>query len=239
MPPRPALKDSSAGPPPLPRAIQSAFLLVLVLQAGLFVAGPSLGLTRVGGTIATAAGCLMLGLAIHASDCGASARRFGWIAAAVILATHETGVAANVVALRVLERFLFLALVAISGVLVLRTVLRAKTVAAEEIYAAVSFYLLLGLGWATAYAFLDWLDLSPAAFSRDVIPRQAVGSYEGGQLGELLYYSYITLTTVGYGDIVPTHPITRNLAAFEALTGQLYLAVLLARLVAVRTAARP
>ena len=58
---------------------------------------------------------------------------------------------------------------------------------------------------------------------------------ESGTFGELLYFSYITLTTVGYGDLVPTHSITRSLAAFEALTGQLYLAVLLARLVALQT----
>jgi hypothetical protein len=49
-----------------------------------------------------------------------------------------------------------------------------------------------------------------------------------------LYFSYITLATVGYGDITPTHPITRNLAAFEALAGQIYVAVLLARLVAMQ-----
>ena len=46
------------------------------------------------------------------------------------------------------------------------------------------------------------------------------------------YYSFVTLTTLGYGDITPVRPIARNLAITEALTGQLYLAVMLARLVA-------
>ena len=46
------------------------------------------------------------------------------------------------------------------------------------------------------------------------------------------YYSYITLSTVGYGDITPVRPIARALSMGEALTGQLYLAVLIARLVA-------
>ena len=46
-----------------------------------------------------------------------------------------------------------------------------------------------------------------------------------------LYFSFVTLTTVGYGDITPVHPLARSLANFEALIGQLYPAILIARLV--------
>jgi len=122
-----------------------------------------------------------------------------------------------------------------AGVVVLNTVLRATRVDREEVCAAVCFYLMLGIWFATAYAFVDRLDLQPAAFSRDLISARDGYRAGGGAFGELLYFSYVTLTTVGYGDLVPTHPITRNLAVFEALTGQLYLAILLARLVSLRT----
>ena len=56
---------------------------------------------------------------------------------------------------------------------------------------------------------------------------------DAGRPGETtsLYFSFATLTTHGYGDIVPTSPISRMLASMEAITGQLYLAVLVARLV--------
>jgi hypothetical protein len=47
----------------------------------------------------------------------------------------------------------------------------------------------------------------------------------------LTYFSFVTLTTTGFGDITPTHPLTRTLAMFEALAGQLYLVITLARLV--------
>ena len=47
----------------------------------------------------------------------------------------------------------------------------------------------------------------------------------------LTYFSFITLTTTGFGDIIPVHPLTRTLAMFEALAGQLYLVITLARLV--------
>jgi voltage-gated potassium channel Kch len=49
-----------------------------------------------------------------------------------------------------------------------------------------------------------------------------------------LYYSFVTLTTLGYGDVSPAVPLSRMLAALEALTGQLYIAVLVARLVALQ-----
>jgi hypothetical protein len=88
----------------------------------------------------------------------------------------------------------------------------------------VAVYLLLGLMWASAYALL--YQLHPDAFA--------------GALGAALipqtwiYYSFVTLTTVGYGDITPVHPVARSLAIAEALTGQLYLAITLAHLVALR-----
>ena len=51
-------------------------------------------------------------------------------------------------------------------------------------------------------------------------------------VSDWVYFSFVTLSTVGYGDITPVHPIARTLAMAEALAGQLYLAVLIARLVA-------
>ena len=55
---------------------------------------------------------------------------------------------------------------------------------------------------------------------------------------KLLYFSFTTLTTVGYGDIVPVHPFARSLANLEAIMGQLYPATLLARVVTLSVAAR-
>jgi hypothetical protein len=54
----------------------------------------------------------------------------------------------------------------------------------------------------------------------------------------LIYFSFVTLTTVGYGDMAPIHPLTRSLATLEALVGQLYPAILIARLVSLELHAR-
>lgn len=83
-------------------------------------------------------------------------------------------------------------------------------------------YLLLGLGWAHCYHIAN--RLTPGSF------QTSVGSFFS--VVEWYYYSFATLTTLGYGDIVPIKPISRSLAIAEALTGQLYLTVLIARLVA-------
>ncbi len=59
----------------------------------------------------------------------------------------------------------------------------------------------------------------------------SINNIRGADLKEFLYYSFVTLTTMGYGDITPVHPLARSLSTFEALIGQLYPAILIARLV--------
>jgi hypothetical protein len=214
---------------------RGSFAPVLALQAGLFVAAPFLTYTRVGPTVLNAFSCLMLALAVRAASGRTALTRRYAIAALVFAILREVVSRTGATGLSGPATVLFVALIATACFVVLRAVLRARRADGDEILAAVCSYLLLGMMWATAYAFFDWLDLDPPAFSRDLVSRGIPGSFERETFGALLYFSYITLTTVGYGDIVPTHSITRNLAAFEALTGQIYIAVLLARLVALHT----
>jgi hypothetical protein len=112
----------------------------------------------------------------------------------------------------------------------LRAILESRQVTFNTVCASLCVYLLLGLVWGLAYSVVDVLD--PDAFTCTVQtakypPRLRVG---GGETA-VLYFSFATLTTLGYGDIVPTSPISRMLATIEAIAGQLYLAVLVARLV--------
>ena len=112
------------------------------------------------------------------------------------------------------------------AIVVLTTVLRAGTFTRRQIQGGIAAYLLLGLAWAAAY---EWLSLhDPGAFT---------GAGNGGG-HQWTYYSLVTLTTMGYGDILPVHPAARSLAVAEALTGQLYVAILISRLVALELQAR-
>jgi Ion channel len=113
-----------------------------------------------------------------------------------------------------------IALLAVAGAI--RFALGAKVIAAEHIYAALSAYLLAGLffgvlHWAIAIA---W----PGSFGE-------AGTAAGFTLSTAIYYSFVTLATLGYGDVVPKTEVARGLAVLEAIGGQLYIAVTIARLV--------
>ena len=97
----------------------------------------------------------------------------------------------------------------------------SRSIAQAELYTAVNIYLLLVLLWATLYLAID-------AFSPGSIQ---MGSHPADRQTALLYFSLITLSTVGYGDIVPVSGGARILAGLEGVTGVLYIAVTVALLV--------
>lgn len=129
------------------------------------------------------------------------------------------------------------AFLAFTIVMILRHVFEAKTVHGEVIYAALCAYLMMGILWAFLYALIELVQ--PESFSHphepNMHPKLGIAAED---FGMVLYYSFITLSTVGYGDITPVTPVARTLAASEAIAGQLYLAVLVARLVGLHTAFR-
>ena len=100
--------------------------------------------------------------------------------------------------------------------------LRAEKVDRSLIASAITIYLLLGAIWSKAYQTI--YIVNPEAF-------EAPGVDPDYALVHFLYYSYVTLTTLGYGDIIPVSPIARILSATEAITGVLFTAILIARLV--------
>jgi voltage-gated potassium channel Kch len=95
----------------------------------------------------------------------------------------------------------------------------------EQLYAALSAYLLVGLFMGVLFTAIA--ARSPGAF----LVLGTAPSPGAFDLGTGVYFSFVTLTTLGYGDIVPANELSRGLAIFEAVSGQLYLAVLVAALV--------
>lgn len=117
-------------------------------------------------------------------------------------------------------------------VLVLIRVFREGPITRHRIQGAIAVYLLLGLIWVSAYKLIH--QTIPGAFRFPEGELSALRFKHG-----LVYFSFVTLTTVGYGDITPVHPLARSLAIAEALVGQLYPAILIARLVSMELASRP
>ncbi|MHC4126614.1 MAG: potassium channel family protein [Planctomycetota bacterium] len=113
---------------------------------------------------------------------------------------------------------------------------RTDHVTWNTIAASLCIYLLMIVLWAEVYAIVALLD--PAAFKlpADYISVGAYKNFSGQGSAIALYYSLVTMTTLGYGDIVPVSPPARALAGMQAVTGQLYIAVLVARLVGLHIA---
>jgi hypothetical protein len=177
----------------------------------------------------------MLFLALLLGTVGSVSKGRAWILFALLLALPAAvlwlvGLTVASDAVDVIRHLLLIVFLGYVIGVMLRAIFDSRQVTFNTVCTSLCIYLLLGLVWALAYTVVDVLD--PAAFTCTV---DAVKHPSWMQLGRgntaVLYFSFATLTTLGYGDIVPTSPISRMLASIEAITGQLYLAVLVARLV--------
>ncbi len=108
---------------------------------------------------------------------------------------------------------------------ILSHILRQREVTGDMIYGAVCAYLLIGMSWAFAFSLMELLE--PGSFVMATPDRASTGNV----LPDFFYYSFVTLTTLGYGDITPVNPPARALSTLEAVVGQIYLTVLIARLI--------
>jgi hypothetical protein len=111
-------------------------------------------------------------------------------------------------------------------------ILRAPRVNSEVLCIAVATYLLLGVLWGFAYVLVERTDPGAFVFSAGPGAKQSLDGFTG------LYFSLVTLCTVGYGDITPASNVARMLAMLEAIAGVFYMAILISRLVSLYSSAR-
>jgi hypothetical protein len=166
---------------------------------------------------------VLLSATLQLSD----SRRHRWPAFLLVLPTFGCFVVAHFTGGRPAEILAFAFLTAFylyTVVRLLSTILTPGAVTRDHIYLALSVYMLLGFSWFAIYSVVEML--IPGSFHSTV--------NESGYVlnaGDRIYYSFVTLTTLGFGDIVPVKPLARILTVLEASTGVLYVGVLVARLV--------
>jgi hypothetical protein len=122
-----------------------------------------------------------------------------------------------------------LGMVAVFAAVLLGRVLAAGPVTGARIKGAVAVYLMIGVIWEEAYRVISIA--APGALSIT-----NADFYSVKHTAELLYFSFSTLTTMGYGDVVPINPVARALANAEAIVGQMYIVLLIGRLLSQRMA---
>lgn len=108
---------------------------------------------------------------------------------------------------------------------------RQRTITTDLICASLCAYLLLGVCWAFGYSLIEILNSGSFSIADTHTDASGGLNISGTHFGFALYYSFVTLTTLGYGDVIPILPISRSFSYGEAVMGQIYLAVLVARLV--------
>ncbi|HVY16250.1 MAG TPA: potassium channel family protein [Rhodopila sp.] len=117
------------------------------------------------------------------------------------------------------------------SIVIARVVFGPGRVTTHRIQGAIVLYLNVAVTFTSAYRLV--LELNPTAFAG--VP---LGLPETAAFENMLYFSFTTLTSTGYGELLPISPAARSLANLEAITGQLYLAILLARLVTLHVESR-
>jgi hypothetical protein len=131
---------------------------------------------------------------------------------------------------RYLDAFAWLIAGLTLSVVVARAVFAPGKITYHRVIGGVLLYLTIGMIFVALFGFLVLLVPNPLSNS---------GTLQGNfAIGNLIYFSFVTLTTIGYGDVVPLHPYARGLANIEAIVGQLFPATLLARLVTLELSVR-
>jgi len=132
----------------------------------------------------------------------------------------------DISSLRTIGNFLAILFISFIATVILPYLFTEDEITSDVIMGAICVYFLIGLAWAFIFFTLELFQ--PGSFQ---MPQG-----QGIDLSHFSYYSYVTLTTLGYGDITPISTQARSLALLEAIMGQLYLAILVARLVGIHIA---
>jgi hypothetical protein len=139
----------------------------------------------------------------------------------ISLFTHRVGWVA--------DHLLATLFLAYTAAVILHAILRQERVSADTIIGGLCIYLLIGIIFVDIYALVELLE--PGSFAVGGKPIALGERIQYGSYAAIVYYSFVTLTTLGYGDMTPVSPAARSLAVTEAVMGQLYVAVFIARLV--------
>lgn len=113
---------------------------------------------------------------------------------------------------------------------VMNDVLWGRRPTRERIMGAIVAYLLIGLLWSLIYGFIEFLDPGSFSIPNDMLARMAARPHDI-PISIFGYFSFVTLATLGYGDVTPIGAAARTFSSFEAVVGQLYIAITIARLV--------
>ena len=120
-----------------------------------------------------------------------------------------------------------------TAAMILVSVLRDHLATMQAVFGAICVYLLIGLTWALMYSALEYAQADAFFIPERTIVRRSIDGREMTSYSQMVYFSFVTMSTLGYGDMIPRTPVAQTMTWMQSVLGQLYLAVLVARLVSV------
>lgn len=210
--------------PRLAQALKGHVLYLLIIVVALNISYPITLTNTLGAELYVYAYCLLLGLGAFVAS--VSHHRFLLSAGGALITLFLVLGASSQPENDALGVIAFLALVIFQAILIfalMEFIFTTRSVTLDVLYAAITVYLLLGNTFAALYGAME--RIQPGSFIVSKAP-EAVVSW-----AQFMYFSFATLTTLGFGDIVPLTPWSESLVVFEAVVGVLYLTVMMSRLV--------
>lgn len=213
------------------------FTVLLAALSLLLVAGPLLrflGAGRFGELKSILFAAVFMILLVSAALTVEASRREAWFVHALAGASIALRLAHLVIDSLPLAVANHLAAVGFLGfviVLVMRELLQARRADGETIAAALCVYLLMGIFWSVAYSLVELVQ--PDSFR---LPEGSLLKFGGDGSGLATYFSFVTLASLGYGDVTPASDVAQTMSVTEAMLGQVFLVVLVARLVGMNVA---
>ncbi|MCP4963928.1 MAG: two pore domain potassium channel family protein [bacterium] len=211
---------------PLQRAVRQgtrSFMMVLALLVAIYVISEVSGETDVSLALAWTFAYVAFLVTLRALGTQPRTVAVNLMVMAALLALALTGLVSER-DLLVAPAWIAVSIYAFAApVLIMYRVLRQKQITIDLIFGALCVYLFIGIDFAIMYTVIFELDAASFAFAH-------------AGVDSLYYFSYMTLTTVGYGDITPVSSAARALTVVEAITGQILLVVIVARLIGIQIA---
>ncbi len=200
---------------------RGAYALLFLIALTLFVLAPLLSARLISPAILEIAFSLILVSGAFIASSRIVVRLLASIVGLFSVVLRLLGMSVTGKVLVAMDTLVSLGMLSFFALLMARRFLSKRRASAHRIAGAVTIYLLLGLIWARFYQLAELIN--PGSFR---VQEGEVLSAAG-----LAYFSFVTLATLGYGDITPIHIIARDLAVLEAIMGQLYLVILISGLV--------
>jgi hypothetical protein len=218
------------------RAAGRKFGILLVALIALLASAPLVVDRPAGHIVFALVADTVLVVSLHAARPAGSTLAVGLLLAVADFVIGRLAILEGVRWLLLLQIVLWLSILVFAAGTILRVILESERVDVETLKAALCVHLLLGLLWVFVYALIE--TAAPGSFVAERGPQIALmderSRWDG--FSRLLVFSYSALTTTGFGELAPASGFASFCANLEALTAQVYLAVVIARLVAIRAA---